>query len=534
MQSFYTMNGSTAARSWQAQRGSRTLAHTRSLKPDPTPTQGPPMPDRNASANPPNILFVLVDQWRADALGCAGSPIAQTPHLDYLASQGTLFSQAYSSCPVCVAARADLMTGMAPKRTGILTNAGAEWRFPTTLPGTLAAAGYHTQCVGKMHVRPWRNLLGFHNVVLHDGYMHAARREHPDFGTVDDYLPWLREKLGAVYADHNDAGVGCNGYAAHPWPYHEMLHPSSWVATQGIEFLRRRDPSRPFFLNLSFHRPHPPCDPPASFLERFRDAALPPIVKGDWVDFDLPQGSHDSPVPSDPAQIDLVRRAYYAQIAHIDYQINRVIMALHERGVLDETAILFAADHGEMLYDHNLVAKGVPFDASARIPFVLRLPPGRARSEGATPGAFVDAPVELRDVFPTFCDIAGVESPEGLDGQSLLPLLGGDAAGWRDFLHGEFAGPPDKANQWLADGREKYVWFTQSGRELLFDLAEDPRELRDLSKARPERTALWRGRLVEELARRPEGFVKDGALVAGRPIVRQLAHAGIGIERGAI
>ncbi|TVR48712.1 MAG: arylsulfatase [Puniceicoccaceae bacterium] len=488
-----------------------------------------------ATQTQPNILFILVDQWRADALSGAGHPFAQTPHLDYLASQGTRFNQAYSSCPVCVAARADLMTGMAPKRTGILTNAGAEWRFPTTLAGTLAAGGYHTQCVGKMHVRPWRNLLGFHNVVLHDGYMHAARRETPEYGMVDDYLPWLREKLGAVYADHNDSGVGCNGYAAQPWPYHEMLHPSSWVTTMGIDFLRRRDPSKPFFLNLSYHRPHPPCDPPASFLDRFRHIDMPPPVKGDWVDFDVRPGSHDSPVPTDPAQIDLCRRAYYAQITHIDYQINRVIMALYERGVLDNTAILFASDHGEMLYDHNQFAKGVPFDASARIPFILRLPTALQEKSQARAGSASEAVVELRDVFPTFCDIAGIETPPDLDGQSVLPLCRCDASGWREYIHGEHAGRGDLgANQWLTDGREKYAWFTQTGRELLFDIAEDPQEMRDLSKASPERTSMWRQRLIDELARRPEGFVKDGALVAGRPIVRQLAHAGVGIEQGAI
>lgn len=481
-----------------------------------------------STSKPRNIVFLLTDQWRADALGVAGHPVVQTPHLDYLASEGVNFTQAYSSCPVCVAARAAIMTGLAPRNHGFLTNGGANWDFPTTLAGTLADAGYHTQCVGKMHVRPWRNLLGFHNILLHDGYMHAARRDHREFGTVDDYLPWLREKLGAVYADHNDSGVGCNGYAAQAWPYHEMLHPSSWVTTHGIDFLRRRDPSKPFFLMLSYHRPHPPCDPPASFLERYRDVELPPLEKGDWVDFELPAGTHDSPVPHDPAQIDLVRRAYYAQISHIDYQINRMIMALFEHSVFDDTAILFASDHGEMLYDHNHIAKGVPFDASARIPFILRMPRGDHADPAITAGSTVDRPVELRDILPTFCDIAGIDAPAGIDGRSILPLCRGETGEWREWIHGEFAGSPEKANQWLTDGHEKYIWLTQSGRELLFDLDEDPRENHDLSAKRPERLNPWRRRLVDELDGRPEGFVADGKLVPGRPIVRSLDHAGRG------
>ena len=152
-----------------------------------------------------------------------------------------------------------------------------------------------------MHVYPWRNLVGFHNVVLHDGYMHRARRENREFGLNDDYTPWLREKLGAVYADHNDSGVGCNGYAAQAWPYHEMLHPTSWVTSQGIDFLRRRDTSKPFFLTLSYHRPHPPLDPPASFLNRYLQKDIPPPAMGNWVDHELRRGGHDSPIPRGPS-----------------------------------------------------------------------------------------------------------------------------------------------------------------------------------------------------------------------------------------
>ena len=109
----------------------------------------------------PNILFILTDQWRGDCLGYTGHPAVETPHLDHLAGEGITFTQAYASCPVCVAARATILTGLAPKRHGYLTNGGVQWDYPVTLPGTLSDAGYHTQCVGKMHVYPWRNLVGF-------------------------------------------------------------------------------------------------------------------------------------------------------------------------------------------------------------------------------------------------------------------------------------------------------------------------------------------------------------------------------------
>ncbi len=103
--------------------------------------------------------------------------------------------------------------------------------------------------------------MGFHNVVLHDGYLHRERAKRDDYALVDDYVPWLREQLGQPEADYVDTGVGCNGYAARPWIYDEMLHPTSWVTTQSIDFLRRRDPTKPFFLMMSYHRPHPPSGP---------------------------------------------------------------------------------------------------------------------------------------------------------------------------------------------------------------------------------------------------------------------------------
>ena len=478
----------------------------------------------------PNILFILTDQWRGDCLSWNGHPVVETPHLDHLAARGINFTQAYASCPVCVAARATIMTGLAPKRHGYLSNGAVHWEYPVTLAGTLADAGYHTQCVGKMHVTPWRNLLGYHNIVLHDGYMHRARSQIREYGLHDDYTPWLREKLGAAYGDHNDSGVGCNGYAAQAWPYDEMLHPTSWVTTNGIDFLRRRDVSKPFFLTLSYHRPHPPLDPPASFLDRYIHKDVPEPVVGSWVDWEIRRGGHDSPIPQQPALIEHARRAYYAQISHIDFQINRVIMALNEYGVQNNTIILFTADHGEMLYDHNCVGKGVPYDGSARVPFILHLP--RSVDAGVEPseGLSVDAPVELRDIFPTFCDIAGIETPADLDGESVLNCCRNGQNAWRPFLHGEHA----SGNQWLTDGREKYVWYTQSGRELLFDLAEDPQEMIDLSSGRSDRIKEWRGHLIEELSKRPEGFVQNGDLVTDRPTPNHLPHVGKGIEKGVI
>ncbi|MEZ4621629.1 MAG: arylsulfatase [Caldilineaceae bacterium] len=473
----------------------------------------------------PNILFICVDQWRADCLGFAGHPTVETPHLDRLAHEGINFTQAYTATPTCVPARAAILTGLAPRHHGFVGyNDHVPWHYDVTMPGLLAAAGYHTQCVGKMHVQPARNLMGFHNVVLHDGYLHRERSKRDDYALVDDYTPWLRERLGSAAADYVDSGIGCNGYAARAWPYDEMLHPSSWVTTQSIDFLRRRDPTKPFFLMMSFHRPHPPLDPPEYYLNHYRHKPLPPPIMGDWAATQKPVRGLDSPVPTSQAEIELAQRAYYAQMTHIDHQLNRMFMALYEFGVLTNTAILFTADHGEMLYDHNLVAKAQPFDGSARLPFILRLP--KSADYQATQKE-VTAVVELRDLLPTFCDLAGVVVPEQIDGRSILPLCRGENGGWRGYLHGEHtSGAEGGANQWLTDGHEKYIWFTQTGRELFFNLDVDPTELHDLSGEQPARVAHWRERLLGELTGREEGFVQNGALVAGRPQSPTLSDTG--------
>ncbi len=468
-----------------------------------------------------NLLLIVVDQWRWDALGHAGHPCVETPHLDRLAQEGVSFRAAYAAVPSCIAARASLMTGLTPRRHGrVGYQDHVPWNYETTLPGTLAAAGYHTQAVGKMHVYPARTLLGFHHVVLHDGYLHAERRAQRNYDLVDDYLPWLRRQYGPA-ADYADTGLGCNGYVVRPWPYDDALHPTAWVTSQAMDFLRRRDPRRPFFLMVSYHRPHPPLDPPRDYLSLYERKALPPLPRGDWAHtFPPPNRGTDSPVPTDPCQMDRARRAYYAQISFIDNQINRLVHALHEHDVLNDTAILFCADHGEMLYDHGLVAKALPFQGSAAVPFLLRCPAGW----GLRRGAVCTAPVELRDVFPTLCELAGIPVPAGVEGASVLPFCRGETpSGWREYVHGEHASGP-LSNHWIADGHWKYAWYSQSGREQLFDLVHDPQECRDLSAARPDLTAAYRQRLVQELEGREEGYVQGGALVPGRPARAVLSH----------
>ena len=223
--------------------------------------------------NRPNIILIMADEFRGDCLGFAGHPDVKTPYLDSLASESVYFPNAYTPCPSCVPARAVLHTGLTPRGCGrVGYQDKVDWNYSSTLAGELARAGYYCQCVGKMHVHPLRNTLGYHNVELHDGYLHAYRTENtPAYENqreADDYFHWLRGELG-VDADVTDTGLDCNSWLARPWIYDEKYHPTSWVTDRGIDFLRRRDPRMPFFLTLSYVRPHAPYDAPQHYFDMY-------------------------------------------------------------------------------------------------------------------------------------------------------------------------------------------------------------------------------------------------------------------------
>lgn len=473
----------------------------------------------------PNVVLICVDQWRGDCLSVDGHPVVHTPYLDDLALSGARFSRAYSATPVCVPARAALFTGLSQESHGrVGYRDGVPWNYPVTLAGEFTRHGYQTQAVGKMHVYPERSQLGFQHVILHDGYLHFARRRDRDYGLVDDYTPWLRERLGRD-ADYFEHGVDCNSYVARPWDKPEYTHPTQFVATQAIDFLRRRDPRKPFFLYVSFHRPHPPYDPPAWAFEQYIQAEMPEPPVGDWTDIFAPHAdAHRSDALAatvSPAILRRARAGYYGHMTHIDHQVHRLREALVDHGLAGETWVCFVSDHGEMMGDHHLFRKGVPYEGSARVPLILSGPAGA----GIAAGMVCRALAELRDVMPTLLECAGLPVPAGVEGHSLLPAARGGTEQVRDRLHGEMV-MVGQSIQWVTDGREKYVWFSGTGQEQLFDLERDPQECHDLAAlpAESARVARWRRALVEALRGREEGFTDGERLITGRPVHALLAH----------
>lgn len=464
----------------------------------------------------PNILFILCDQWRWDCLGVMGHRTVETPNLDALASEGVLFTNAYSPAPSCVPARASLFTGKAPHRTGFMGYIdGKEWNYNNMLPEVFRNNGYQTHCVGKTHFYPQWKRGGFEGLESYEAWQNF------DGTYVNDYHEWLHEKSNGQLTERH-TGLNDNSWTARPSSLPEHLHNNTWVVTKGLEFIRRRDKTRPYFLNLSFHRPHPPIDPPKDYWDIFMGKECEDVPVGDWA------SKFDKPVTSTNTwygrlQEDVLRRtrlAYYAQIAHIDNQIGRLMDELRRMNAMPDM-IVFTSDHGEMLGDHHLFRKTYAYEGSAAVPLIIKTPK-------CSQGLVRDEAVVLQDLYTTMLREADIEVSEDIDGLDLGTVLQKDGVISRQWIHGEHSScySADEAMQFMTDGKTKYIWFTHTGHEQLFDLTVDPYECKELSQ-NPEyqgTLSTWRQRMIEHLAPRVEDGLSDGEkLICGlTPAYRQV------------
>lgn len=469
---------------------------------------------RGAPRTKPNMLLLMADQFRADCVGAGGNEVIHTPNLDRIAREGVLFRSAYTSVPSCTPARAGLLTGLSPWNHGMLGYGRVAQWYRNEKPRMLREAGYHTLGIGKMHWFPQRHLHGFHKTILDESGRVETR------GFVSDYRQWFRQQ--APHLNPDATGLGWNDYQARPYALPERLHPTRWTADRAVGFLEGYDGGEPFFLKVSFARPHSPYDPPERFWKLYEDADLPKAVVGKWAERHAQRGKK---LPRNTwrgdlgeAQVRRSRQGYYGSVSFVDEQIGRILDALARRGWLENTLILFTADHGDMTGDHYLWRKTYAYEASARIPMLIRWGSG---FRDAQRGRVLRQPVELRDILPTFLDAAGVGfNPARFDGRSMLDLVRGKTDAWRPWIDLEHDVCYSPENHWnaLTDGRWKYIFHARDGEEQLFHLAADPGELQDLA-ADPAHAAtlrLWRSRMIEHLAERGEPFVVNGKL-AKRP-----------------
>ncbi|CAN7683376.1 sulfatase-like hydrolase/transferase [Neorhizobium sp. LjRoot104] len=471
----------------------------------------------------PNILFITVDQWPGNLLGCAGHPVIETPTLDHLASVGTRFSRAYSECPICIPARRTIMTGTSPRRHGD-RDFQPSLKMPQDLPtlaGTFGSHGYQTQAIGKLHVYPQRDRIGFDDALL-------AEEGRGALGGTDDYEMFLADK---GYAGQQFMhGMSNNEYSWRTWHLPEELHVTSWTTWSAARSIRRRDPTRPGLWHVSYTPPHPPLIPLAAYLERYRARKMDEPIIGAWAEDDatLPyplELTRDYWARLPAEQLADMRRAFYALCTHIDHQIRILIGTLREEHILDNTIVLITSDHGDMLGNHGFYAKRLMYEGSANVPMILV---GTASDRRIPAGTVDDRLVGLQDIMPTLLALAGLPVPETCEGRSML------SDKRRDFLYGEALSGP-KAMRMVHDGRHKLIWYPAGSRFQLFDLDTDPNEMVDQSEngIYAEVLLMLKRRLREELYGSDLEAVRDGDFVGVPVPVKAVApNRGLSGQRG--
>lgn len=435
---------------------------------------------------PPNILWLMTDQHRLDCVGAYGARTVRTPHLDRLAARSVVFERHYTSCPLCVPARSSLLTGRFPHNCGAIINGFGPHGFreqgclrseEVTAPQLLAAAGYHVAHVGVDHVRadpplPERGCFARY-VSNADHRRHAQARglQFPDLSAYQHPCPTrLGGRLETLRFSSPDPGC-------HPFPVEDFL--DVYFANQAVQALERAPEDRPFALSCFLWLPHPPFVIPEPYCSLYSpdQVALPPNVPGDQ---DGKPVMHLSHLPGQVGagrsaeQWQAAWAAYFGCVTLADECLGRVLNVLEQRGLADDTLVLFHPDHGEMLGAHGYFQKMVCYEEAAHVPLLVSGPdiePGRCQ-----------ALTSHVDLLPTILDYARVPVPAQVQGTSLRPLLERSAPAVHDAVFVEYNGnaAPDAFQRCVVSGTHKYI-HNEGDRDELYDLKRDPWEQRNLA-----------------------------------------------------
>ena len=428
----------------------------------------------------PNILFVMTDQQRADALGCAQDWM-YTPSLDRIAAEGVRFTQCVTTTPVCVPARVTLATGRYPHNNAVWNN--MDYTLPVDAPTWMRAIrdlGYRTSLFGKTHLHPHRGDLrerahllrayglddvdeiGGPRASAHVMSHMTAEWEHK--GLLDAY----REDYAERFAN--------KPHVARPSTLPLEDYADVYVGQQAKRYLESYGRDQPWFCWVSFGGPHEPWDAPEPYASLYRPEDMPPPVPRPEVDQPRPQGwldyhmEHHSPV-LEPGDVEAMRANYAGNVTLIDDQIGQIVRVVEQRGELENTVIAFTSDHGEMNGDWDLIYKVNFLDGALGVPLIVRTP-----ATAASGGFASDALVENCDLGPTLVELAGGELEHHQFARSLLPALASAGAAHRDEALSEFRG------EFLLLTRDWKMALNRDGKSyLLFDRHADPRETRNLA-----------------------------------------------------
>jgi iduronate 2-sulfatase len=420
----------------------------------------------------PNVLFIMSDDLNT-ALSGFGHPQCKTPELDKLADEGVRFENMHCQYPVCGASRASLMAGLYPYTTGTMGNVGTlRGSMPdvVTMSQLFRQNGYRVGRVSKIYH------MGIPNEIL--------------AGTADsdDPLSW-DETVNIKAGEHNVPGIKTNWSPKNDTSQTfmgveatggDLEHADGMAASHAIDFLKRNQ-DKPFFLACGFVRPHVPLVAPTKYFDRYdRDAMIAPVVPADDLD-DVPEiirgyKNNETTYGITPELHKGLLEAYYASVSYMDAQVGRVLKCLDELGLKENTIVVFTSDHGYMLGQHHKYQKQHLFEEATRVPFIISVPWLKDQHGQATQQI-----TELVDLFPSVAELAGLSPPQGLQGESLLPLLKDPKTSvWKKafaFTISRSGGESIRTHDW----RFTQWGFGAKGMEL-FDLKNDPGEFTNLAK----------------------------------------------------
>jgi arylsulfatase A-like enzyme len=392
-----------------------------------------------STGRPPNVLLILPDEWRAQALGCMGNSDVHTPNLDRLAAEGTLFRHTLANTPVCCPARANILTGTYTSRNGMVANDLRLKESARTIADSFAAAGYRTGYVGKWHLDGGPRLPGF--------------------------VPPGRRRHGFQFWAANE----CNHNYFYNWYFRDenvpivtdRYEPEFWTDL-AIEFLYENQ-HRPFFLMLAPGAPHDPYIAPQNYLNLYDPGKI--AMRPNWI-----EGTRGA------SRRDIA--AYYAAITAIDDQTGRLLRVLRELDLEQNTIVFFSSDHGNMLGSQGKILKRKPWEESIRVPGILRYP-------GTVPqGRTTDALFTHVDFAPTLLSLCGLPVPGEMQGTDLSAVAKGESAAAPGSAFFQIFGPYHAGGverAWRGVRTERYMYARwESGPWLLYDLKNDPYEKTNL------------------------------------------------------
>ncbi len=461
-----------------------------------------------------NVLYITADQWRGEALSVRGHPVVRTPHLDALAEDGVLFESHYCQCTPCGPSRASLHTGLyAMTHRSVRNGTPLDARF-TNIALEVRKAGYDPALIGYTDTSVDPRGLEPDDPRLSQSYEGVLPGFTPLLLMPTQPVEWVRYLADKGYevtetpfdmygpeGGHVDVG----GFAPFDAParYRAEDSDTAFSADRAMDYIAERaDAGENWFLHLVFLRPHPPYIAPEPYNRMYDPDDMPPFVRHETIEAEAETHPFMAYRLGEPLRcVDhlderdqrKLRAAYYGLISEVDHHIGRLIAFLKEKGLYDETLIVFTADHGDMLGDHWMVGKECFFDPAFHVPLIIRAP---GRAWDAARGWRVGAFTESVDIMPTILDLLDLEIPDQCDGYSLsLFLRGRTPESWRKEVHWEydFRNVVDDSAETalglrfdqcvcgtIRDRRYKYVHFAALP-PLLFDIKNDPGELHNLA-----------------------------------------------------